>query len=1118
MKIFYRLIFSIFLLFSQNFFSQNLVINEIITSNSSVITDDDDNYEDWVELYNSGSESINLLGYGLSDNSNYFKWEFPEYIIQPNEHLLVWCSNKNRTNPLFPLHTNFAISSGGENITLTHPDGTVVDQIPAIIIPQNYSYGRQTDGASTFVIFQVPTPGTENHYQEEPITEEIETPIFSVNSGFYTNDFTLQLTHANPQAVIIYTLDGSEPKLENIGGITYNYKNSYIEFPDDTDGELLQNTFETIIYQNELAITDRSLAPNKISAISTTYHNVPYLPQTPIFKGTVVRAKAIINNEESKTVTKNYFVTPQGSNRYTFPIITLNVDEDIYFSYENGLNVAGSKFDTWRNENPDLTADIFTDANYWNSGSSSEIKINFSYFENGIEVLNHDAGLRNQGNGSRHMRNRSVRLYAKPDYGANYFNEPFFEDYNHNNFKRIILRNSGNDGYKTGFRDAFIQRMAKNLNFETQEFTPAIVFLNSEYNGIYNIRERYDEHYFKRVFNIETNQLDFLENYGIVDIGDADHYNDMIYYLQNNDLSITENFNHVETLLDPINYTDYYLTNIFVANYDWPANNNEYWRKKTPFTPNAPYGQDGRWRWVLKDTDFGFNLFEVNDYEMNMLEKATKFYEPFEESADFYNLSTLIMRKLLENENYKNYFVNRFADLLNSNFLTSRLVPMLDEMHQLFLPEINEHIHRWQMIQSYASWVNSVNVMRHFAQVRPEIQRNHIREKFNIESNINAHLFVDNTMNGYIKINTIEITSATPGVPENPYPWNGIYFKNIPITLKAIALPGFEFSHWSGASSSTEDEIIITPSQDFSIMAHFIPATQVEEDVIFYWLFDSTVPNDVPLTSIQASFQNTDTTASLDFQSCLVGYPFTNGHPNWRTASMERRNSPTPINYIPNVNNDIDFNEVSMRGIQIKQPFTNNGLENTMVFNIPTTDYQDIVFGFAAKYESAADAMIIDYSVTENEPQWITTGLTNPVLPLSSNYQLFEVDFSSLSETVNNPNFKIRLRFQGNNLSVANGDRVTFNNISVKGKTVLAGIPETKPLEFMIFPNPTTHLLQVVHHYNEVSYQLYSIEGKLVKENKLTHFEINLQDINSGIYFLHLQSEEGKIIKKIIKK
>src|SRR5690554_5948166 len=345
------------------------------------------------------------------------------------------------------------------------------------------------------------------------IAQEVQLPVLSATSGFYENEFTLTISHPDTDALIIYTLDGSDPHLDNIGGVTYNYKISYPQDPEDPLGSLLQNSFETLTYSNPIQITDRSNEPNKTSAIPTTFLTKTHFPpQTPVFKGTIVKARAVVDSEYSDIVVRNYFVTPQGADKYTLPVVSINLDEDKYYSYEYGLNVAGELFDQWRIANPTAQADIWTDANYWASGGDSELEINFSYFENGVEILNHNAGLRNHGNGSRHMPNRSIRLYAKGDYGVSKFNHSFFNDYNYSSFKRIILRNSGNDGFATLFRDAFIQQATKHLNFEIQEYQPVILFVNSEYSGIYNIRERYDDHYFDRVFEIDEDDLDFMEN------------------------------------------------------------------------------------------------------------------------------------------------------------------------------------------------------------------------------------------------------------------------------------------------------------------------------------------------------------------------------------------------------------------------------------------------------------------------------------------------------------------------------------------------------------------------------------------------------------------------------
>jgi hypothetical protein len=156
-------------------------------------------------------------------------------------------------------------------------------------------------------------------------------------------------------------------------------------------------------------------------------------------------------------------------------------------------------------------------------------------------------------------------------------------------------------------------------------------------------------------------------------------------------------------------------------------------------------------------------------------------------------------------------------------------------------------------------------------------------------------------------------------------------------------------------------------------------------------------------------------------------------HPNWRKASMERRNAPTPINYQPEGNNNISYDDSGMRGLQIKQPFTGDGGENTIVLFVPTVNFQEIVFRFAAMDEGAADQLLIDYSAVEGEPEWTSAGIQDPVADLFEAYQLYEIDFSQVETANDNPNFSIRIRFAGDDMTADEGNRVSFNNFSLDG-------------------------------------------------------------------------------------
>lgn len=1097
--------------------AQNVVINEIITSNSTVITDDDGSYEDWVELYNTGTEAINLEGYGLTDlSSNPYKWVFPAYWIEPGEHLLIWCSDKNRTDINFPLHTNFKISSGGEVITITKPNGDIEDSYPAILVPQNFTYGRQTDGSAIFVYFPVPTPGETNN-TSTGYTDVLDPPSFSANGGFYTSSFGLTISHLDPEVTIIYTTDGSDPSIDNLAGTTYQYKNEYPyevgQLPSDN---FLTKSFQSMQYFEPLTIVDRTSEPNDISTISSTYDADPsyYIPDFNIFKGTVVRARAYKEGAlTSAIVTESYFVSPQGANRFSIPVISLSVNENTFFDYNDGIYVAGADFDNWRLENPSTPALYNAYGNYDRSGDTTEQIAHFNYFVSGSEVLNQQVGLRINDGGARAFQHKSLRLYARSELGASTFNYPIFTNENYTSYKRLVLRNSGSDFYNTYYKDAFTHELIEKTGLDNQAYQPSVVFLNGEYWGMLNIRESLDRHYFERKYGIVEADIEILADGYVIDEGSDAHFQAMFSYFQNNSLVDNANFDYINTQMDVDNFRDYFITNIFIQNTDWPGWNTLFWRKKTAaFEPDAPYGNDGRWRTAIKDTDAGFGLMlDINDH--NTLEFATALGGPIWPNPEW---STLILRRLLENEAFELNFINRFADMMNTFFLPERVVDLSNQFASVIEPEIAQQYNRWAAPYSFAWWLESQNVVETFAMDRPTFQREHIRAKFGISNDINATLNVNDDANGYVKINTINITSETPGVSANPYPWTGIYFHNIPVTLTAIPLEGYTFSHWSGDVSSTEAQITYIPTGNFSVTANFVPSQQpATEEPIYFWMMDSSIANDTPLTSINSSFE-IQNDGVLNYQSCLVGYPFDSAHPNWRKASMERRNSPTDINYIPEANNDLPFATSNMRGLQIKQPFQNEGFENAMIFSFSTVGYEDIVFGFAAKDESAADGIVMDYSVDGST--FTNAGLANANMPLTSAYQIFETDFSAIAAANNNANFKVRVRFSGDNLTADNGNRVTFNNFSAKGVEMPLSIPENTSLNFKVYPNPVSEVLNINHSYNDVTFNLFTIDGKIIKSGNLENQQINISNLQSGIYLLQLSSDGKSETKKIIKR
>ncbi len=755
---------------------------------------------------------MDIGGYYVSDKlDNVTKYQLPvgnpATVIPANGFLILWASDEPSRGAL---HMPFKLSAGGEAFVITAPDGsTIIDSFSFGEQETDISYGRQPDGSNNLFFFSPATPAASNNGSVPYTSNEApDGPEFSVEAGFYTSDIQLLLQTDVPGATIYYTLDGSEPSPDHVGGTTYQYKNRYEKNPGDLPGGLLTNSFTSFAYSAPIQLNDRSAAPNKLSVISSTYDNVPdYFPTVNVKKANVVRAIVVKPGAiPSEVVTKSYVISPQGRARYSLPVISLAVQENKLFDYNDGIYVAGVDFENWRAANPNQQPIGFVDANYLRRGEEHELESNFEYFDSGASAdLNQRIGVRIHGGASRAYPRKGLRLYARSEYGRSKLEYPFFPEKPREYYKRLLLRNSGSDWDFTLFRDAVAQKAVSHLPFDTQASQPAILFLSGEYWGIHNLRERLDKYYLETTYDVDPDQLDILENRQEVQEGSNAGYLAMLDYLNANSLSDDAKFGYINTLIDTDNFTDYQIAEIHSANMDWLDNNIQYWRKQTSqYEPGAPYGQDGRWRWLMYDLDNGYRLYQ-NQVAFNALERATTTQSGYE------NL-TLILRRLLENTNYKNYFVNRFADLLNTTFKAERLESIIEDYAAVIEPEIEEHIQRWSSPASKAVWESNVNETITFAQQRSPYIRDHIRGKFGLPAQHDLTLNVSDTAGGYVKVNTIEITASTPGVDTMPYPWTGIYFQDIPITLTAFTQPGYTFSHWQEGATVVSSDPVLTLS------------------------------------------------------------------------------------------------------------------------------------------------------------------------------------------------------------------------------------------------------------------------------------------------------------------
>lgn len=791
-------------LFSQT--TSGIYINEVMASNLTTLMDDAGAYEDWIEIYNDNNAPVDLAGYYISDNiAQPTKFRFTtalsQVVVPANGYLIIWASDNVLKGPK---HTNFSLSANGEAVSLVLPDGvTIVNSLTFGAQRADVSYGRLSNGAATLKYFTTPTPAMAND-PTHSYDELLAPPIFSKITGFYDSPISLNITHPDTAVTIYYTLDSSIPSSSNLIPVVYQYKNNY-------PGPFLTNQFQSFNYSDSLLIADPSPNPNRISHIATTHSDdLDYFPATSISKSQVVRAIATKTGAlASDITTHSYFFSLNSINSFTLPVVSITTQEDGFFGYNNGIYVPGIDFEDWKNTNPDETPNEGSPANYRREGETAERSAHFSIIENNEAIYQQDVGIRIHGGWSRGFRFKSLRIYGTDQYKT--INYPLFPSLPYTNYKTFLLRNAGNDYASTLFRDAFIHESVAHLKVDIQAYRPVVLFLNGEYWGIHNLRQRQDKHYYNQKYGVDANNLDIIK--GEAEEGDTTHFNAMIEYIVTNGVIDTTDYEYIKTQMDVESFRDYQLTEIFYNNLDWGYNNLQYWRQKVPFTATAPTGKDGRWRWSLYDTDACMADSTWMDDKLQEASFIGNWWEP-----------SYLLGKLLENQVFQHDFINRFADILNTAFLPTRLTALINAKKDLISTEMGGHLNRWKTLNDTTIWLNQINNCIAFIQDRPTYQRQHIRSKFGISGEYNLTINVSDTLQGYVRINTIDILSATPGVNIHPYPWTGVYFNDIPVQLKAIAKAGYKFKHWVRDSTIFADSTLnISHTQSASYIAIFEP-------------------------------------------------------------------------------------------------------------------------------------------------------------------------------------------------------------------------------------------------------------------------------------------------------
>jgi autotransporter-associated beta strand protein len=640
-------------------FGADVVINEIMSSNSATAADEDGHYSDWVELYNRGDEAVDLAGWGFSDrDDNPFKWTIGAAVIPPQGRLLIWASGKDRPGP-DSLHAGFAISADGENLVLTRPDGSTSDWIAALAIPRDISFGRFPDGAEDMGFFAAPTPLAAN--PAEASDAILAAPDFSHARGHYDEPFDLVLSHEDPGALLFYTLNGSAPT--EAAGIPYSGPirigaSAVVRAAAFREGALPLGNSATMTYLflDDIIARDHTPPPgypsvwwNSVSGSHVSYGQSPVVMARP---GYAERMKEALLEVPSVSL--------------VLPVSDLFGSGGIYSNPTRLVDDHGPQ---------------------WEKAASMEWidPDSGNHFGAGV-------GLRIQGAGSRgedSTPKKSFRVLFKGEYGPGRLNQPVLAEAGTlgEDFNSLIFRAEYNNSwlhwaseqreapqFGMYLADQWIKNRQKAMSGLGLHGRHVHLFVNGIYWGVYNFTERTDAAWAAGQLGGEREEYDAVGWRGMRD-GDWDRWKGEIESVVARDLSSNDNYLALQAYLDVDHFIDYNLLQMFAGNQDWPRNN---WTA-------VRHREDGRVYHVAWDTERSFE-----DVTHNVVTKA---WDPPRVVGD----PPTFFRVLRDNAEFRLRFADRaHRHLFNGGALTPEVtVPELAAAAARARPVIFAEEARW---------------------------------------------------------------------------------------------------------------------------------------------------------------------------------------------------------------------------------------------------------------------------------------------------------------------------------------------------------------------------------------------------------------------------------------
>ena len=547
-----------------------------------------------------------------------------------------------------------------------------------------------------------------------------------------------------------------------------------------------------------------------------TIYDIPYTKPIFINSNTCISFRSFSYNYlPSKLIDRTYIFE---EDNHGLAVFSIHTNPENLWNEQSGIYVSG----------PNASEDYpYYGSNFWQPWSKFS---RIEYFDgNKTKKAEESLDLEIHGGWSRAEPQKSFRLDFKSKYTGR-LEEAVIPAKNHiESYNNFNLRNGGQHTWSDKMQDALISRIASETNVNYMAYEPCIAYLNGEYWGVYGIREKIDEHYIEDNYGFNSDSIDLMNAWNVL-AGSDENALDSYQSIMSEDANSNGFYELFSSIWNVDNYIDYFVIQTFIQNMDWMgiawgANNIKMWRPQT---------DDGKWNYVLYDTDGALGYFGQSYYDN---------YLAYAMNPAYINQHSQIFNKVLQNDEFRCQFTNRYADLINTSLSFESAQEKTDIIKNDMQEAMPRHIERWQnsgnlngTISSMPAWENSINNILNYYGERVSTAQSFLNYTLYLDGMNDISLDVFPTNSGSINLNTISV---------DEFPWNGVYFNDCEIDITAIADSGYSFTHWSDLEDniiSEDNNLFISVDNYQEFKAHFIKCEDLI-DVSIYSDENSIYPN-----------------------------------------------------------------------------------------------------------------------------------------------------------------------------------------------------------------------------------------------------------------------------------